>query len=232
MNKNKGCDTIKKKLLLILLLVLPINVYAVYDVVDSRCTTDIKESLREEAENFTYSLSKNIEDNDVYYNLELLNIGNNIYILNPDDNTTYYDDSTIKKIIPGSIIKLYIYGSNSTYCEGYKVNTINIQVPYYNKFSTNDLCNGYESYALCLSTANLSITEEEFELRMNNYISSLNKEDIKEEETNTTNTSNSKFDIVDFIIDYNEYISGLGMILLVIYITVLIERANKKRGIL
>ena len=231
---NKGCGIIKTRLILILifLLILPFNVFAVYEVTDSRCTTDIKLTLRDLASNVTYSISK-IKDNDeVFYNMEILNIDSSIYVIDSIDNNIYNIDSTIENITPGTIVKLNIYASDETYCEGYKIDTISVQIPYYNKYSENELCDGYEDYALCIENANVTITEDQFISQMNSYIASLNSESGEATESAEESSSSSKFDLVNFIIEYNEYLSGLGLILLVIYITVVIERANKKRGIL
>ena len=57
-------------------------------------------------------------------------------------------------------------------------------------------------------------------------------QDIQKTETNVEDNTKSPFDLVNFIVKYSDYISGLGWILLVIFIAVSIERANKKRGIL
>ena len=231
---NKGCDSIKKKLfILILFLILPINVFAVYDVIDSRCTTDIKTTLRETAKNFTYSIEKKEDNAGVYYNIELLNIDKTIYIKTSIDSNEYFSDSTLREVEPGTLLKLYIYASNKTYCEGYKINTISVQIPYYNKYSKDSMCIGYESYALCNPESNLNITRDEFETQMKVYIASLNNGSNDKEEENSNNENiDSSFDLVDFIIEYSDYISGLGWILLVIYIAAVIERLNKKRGIL
>ena len=229
---NKGSDNIKKAILILVLLVLPLNVFAFYEVVDSRCTMDTKIDLRETANNFTYSFEKVKNNNVVTYNLELLNVDKNISIENSLNKNIYYENAKILNINPGTQLQLYIYASGNTYCKGYKIKTVTIQVPYYNKYSENKLCLGHEDYALCDSTSNLSLTEKEFETQMNLYIESLNKKNTNETETNVEDNTKNPFDLVNFIVKYSDYISGLGWILLVIFIAAFIERANKKRGIL
>lgn len=229
---NKGSDNIKKIILLLALLVLPLNVFAYYEVIDSRCTMDTKIELRKIANNFTYSFEKSKSNNVISYNLELLNIDKNIYIENSTDQKKYYTNSKILNIKTGTQLQLLVYASNNNYCSGYKIKIVTIQIPYYNKYSENKLCMGHEDYALCNSTANLNMTEKEFETQMNIYIDNLNKKNNNEEINNIENNTQEKFDLVNFIITYGDYISGLGWILLVIFIAVFIERANKKRGIL
>ena len=221
---------IKVFILLILLLVLPTSAHAVYEVVDSRCTTDIKITLRSKASSFTYSVNK-INNNDVItYDLELLNIDKLIKVSNSINNVIYTSDGVINNIKPGTIVKLNISASDATYCNGYEISTRTIQIPYYNKYYKNDLCDGYEYYYLCKENSNVNLTDEQFKTNMKAYIDSLNKSN--EEENNNNNSSNNKFDIVAFIVKYNVYISGFGGILLVLYITYMIEKMNKERGVL
>jgi ABC-type antimicrobial peptide transport system permease subunit len=127
-------------------------------------------------------------------------------------------------------VKLNIYASDATYCNEYKVSTRLVQIPYYNKYYKNDLCNGYEYYYLCKENSDVRLTDEQFEKNMKAYIDSLKK--TNEEESNNNLQSNKKFDIVAFIVEYNVYISGFGGILLVIYITYMIKKMNKERGVL
>lgn len=218
---------------MIIFLILPINVFAVYEVIDSRCTIDIKTTLREKAENFTYSIEKIEDASGVDYNLELLNIDKSIYIKTSVDSNMYTKNSMIKEIRPGTLLQFYIYASNETYCEGYKIKTVSIQIPYYNKYSKDPMCVGYESYALCNPTSNLNITHDEFETQMKVYIASLNNGNTPDDKENVDNNKdNNNVDLVSFIIEYSEYLSGAGWILLVIYVAIVIQRLNKKRGIL
>ena len=220
--------------ILILLLVLPLKVNAVYEVTDARCTNDIKVSLRSKATNISYKINKNIDSkaSNVTYTVEFLNVDDDIYIVDSSNNKEYKNTFKIEGITPGANINFIMYAEDNTYCGGYLITSKAIQIPYYNKYSTNKLCSGYEDYTLCNENANISITEEDFEKRMKLYIESLkisttttSKEEKKDDTSNT-------FDIVSFIIRYNTYISGFGAILLVIYITVIINKKNKERGIL
>jgi len=222
---------IKAFILVILLLVLPTSARAVYEVVDSRCTTDIKITLRSKASSFTYSINK-INNNDVVtYDLELLNIDKLIKVNNSINNVVYTSDGVINNIEPGTIVKLNIYASDATYCNDYNVSTRIIQIPYYNRHYKNDLCNGYEYYYLCKENSNVKLTDEQFETNMKAYIDSLKKPN-EEENNNNNSSSDNKFDIVAFIVKYNVYISGFGGILLVLYITYMIKKMNKERGVL
>lgn len=211
---------------------LPIKAYAVYDVTDSRCTTDTKIFLLKQGLNVTYSVNKNIVNNETKYNLEILNINKYIYVTNNINKNIYREDSTIENINPGTKVILYVYATDATYCEGYKANTINIQIPYYNIYSTNSLCKGYETYALCNETSNINITEKEFEIQMKAYIESLKNNNNEKEETTDDTTTTNNFDIINFVVKYNIYISSFGVLLLIGYIVYMINKMNKERGIL
>jgi len=215
----------KKYYLLLLLILFPIKASAVYDVIDSRCTNDLKVSLREEAKEVTYRLSKTTTNNNVTYSLIFYNVSDNLYIT--DSSSNKYDDK-IDNLKPGTNLTINIYASNKNYCEGYKAGSRIISVPYYNKYSESELCTGYETYALCKEDANINITEEEFTTRMNEYINSLknNNDDIIEE-----NIENN-FNILDFIEEYGIYILGLIAIIIVIVVAAIIENKRKNKTIL
>lgn len=212
---------------------MPIKTKAIYEVIDSRCTDNLKMELRSLAAPITYKVTKVIDNNKVTYNVDLYNISETIYALDSSTNKKYtMNNSKITNVEPGTFLNIQLYANEKNYCNGYKIKTITIQIPYYNKYSTNELCKNYKDYILCSENISLNITLEEFELRMKNYISSLNK---KEETTNKEEEiikQDTKLTLFDFIIKYNKYISGFGAILLVIYITVIINNMNKKRGIL
>ena len=65
-----------KKLLylLFILMLFPVNTKAVHEVIDSRCTTTLKVSLREEGQSVTYRLSKVINDNNITYTAYFYNL--------------------------------------------------------------------------------------------------------------------------------------------------------------
>ena len=217
--------------MILVLLIIPNDAKAVHEVVDSRCTDNIKLSLREEAKNVTYNIFKVTDKNDVIYTVNLYGLTDNLIIKDTISNT-YVDGSVIKNVLPGTLLTLTIYASSNNYCEGYTIMTKTVQVPYYNKYSTSDLCIKYSDYSLCKENINISMTEEEFEKKMNAYILSIEGDQNQDGEDNVKDDTNLNFDIIGFIINYKNYISGFGGILLVIFITYLIEKSKKNRGIL
>jgi hypothetical protein len=209
-----------------------VKVKAVYEVTDSRCTTDLIVTLKDKVKDVYYKINKVVVNNEVSYELQLLNMDKDMYIVDSSNNKQYTYNSKIENIKPGTIIKLYIYASSNNYCNGYKLDTFTIQIPYYNKYSTSNICKGYEDYVLCKENSNVTMSEKEFNTVMNRYIKSLAENNENNEEEANTTTENNKFDLVNFIVKYNLYISGFGVVLLIIYIVVVIKITNKKRGIL
>lgn len=210
-----------------LVVLSPIRTKAIHEVIDSRCTDELKISLREEASLLTYRLSKVEKNGNVTYTLYFYNISDNLYVLDTKTNKKYYKNDKIEDINPGTILNLDIYAIDSSYCKAYKPDSRSIRVPYYNKFSTSELCIGHKEYALCKEDINVTLTEEQFKESLNKYIESL--EQKRTTTTKQTTNEGNKFNIFDFIIKYNEYISAFGVLLLIIYIVVDIKITNKKR---
>ena len=208
------------------ILLSPIKTKAVYEVEDPRCTKDIKISLREDGQLVTYRLTKVVSKENVTYTLILYNVTENMYVTDKDGNKI--NATKIENLKPGTSFSLSIYASDKSHCGGYKIASKIINVPYYNKYSTNELCNGYETYYLCKEDSNVNMTEKEFESNMKKYIESLNKKDDKEEEKNEDNS----FNILDFLNEYKYFfIGGIALIITVVLIIV-ISNKRKNKGIL
>ncbi len=222
-------DILKKVfyLLLLIILLFPIKSLARYEIIDSRCTDSLKSSLKSDANDVTYRLSKEIKKNKVTYNAIFYNLTKDMYIT--DANNKKYTSNTISNLTPGSKIQVIIYASSNTYCEGYKIITKIISVPYYNKYYKNEICRGYENYYLCKENSNVNLTEEEFNKKMNEYIESLK---VKETEEVKPEEDATKFDIISFILYYKYFfIGGISLIAITILIVV-INNKRKNRGIL
>ncbi|MBQ6282230.1 MAG: hypothetical protein IJK66_01685 [Bacilli bacterium] len=218
----------KLRYLLLMLLFIPITTLAKYDVIDSRCTNSFKTALRSDANDVVYRLSKNIENDKVTYKVIFYNITKHMYLA--DSNGKKYSSNVIDGLTPGSKIQVIIYASNNNYCEGYKILTKVINVPYYNKYSKSDLCKGYENYFLCKENSNVNLSEKEFEKKMNEYIESLNKREeteIKPQENDETN-----IDVLGYIYEHRHLIIVSLTIILLVLLRIIMKRRSKNRGIL
>ena len=209
-------------LFLLFILIIPIKTRAYYDVIDSRCTNSIKLDLKEKAEDVNYRLSRNSDDST--YTLTIYNLPSDLII--KDNSGNEIKDTKIVKA--GTKLILTMYASKNNYCAGYKAGSKLVSAPYYNKYSKNDLCIGYEDYYLCSENSNLNMTEEEFKTKMNTYIKSI-KEKEKQE---VVEIEEKKFDIIDFFKDYGIYILGGISIIAVIVVASIIENKRKNKDIL
>ena len=211
--------------LLVLVLLMPINTKAYHEVIDSRCTTSLKLSIKEEAEDVTYRLSKT-EEGEVLYNLIFYNLTDNLVLKDTDDNII--KNTRIDRLKPGSKLIINIYASNNNYCAGYKATTKIINVPYYNKFSKSEICQGYENYYLCDENTNINMTEEEFNGKMKIYIASLKNQERKLDLVEEDN----EFNLIEFVKKYGVYALGAIAIVGVIIGASAIENKRKNKGIL
>lgn len=217
--------------ILIFSLVLPINIYAYHEVIDSRCTDEIKINLRSKSEDIKYKVYK-MDTKDVLYKIVFFNIDDGLYILDKSNNKKYTSvNDTILNIKPGTVLTFYVYSLDSTSCNNYNTRIINMEIPYYNIYSTNELCKGHEKYYLCLENANINISEEEFISKMNSYINEINKKDINEEveDINQDIDDDNVFDIIQFISEYQIIIVVFNVLLFIILELIIIKKRREKR---
>lgn len=212
--------------LLFLFLLFPIKVGAIHDVIDVRCTNDLKVSLREEGQDVVYRLSKVLNENSVSYTAYFYNLTDNIYLT--DSNNNIYTSTKIENLKPGTTFTINIYASNKTFCNGYKILSKMISVPYYNPYFGSELCNGYENYSLCKENTNVTLSQSEFEKKINEY-----KESLKEDkEVVVDEIIEEEFSLIDFIFKYRYYLLGTISLISISVVVVIIKNSIKKRGIL
>lgn len=164
----------KKKLLLILLCIIPIYVNA-------ECSYSEKYELNALSSyiDYTYEYDENTE----LFNLKIININEKMElryennILKPNNGTV-----TIEKIEPGSNIKIGVYSTVENDCYNEYLRVIYISVPYFNRFYGSILCKGYEELNVCNSKfLDYQISNKNFITILNKYEFTLdNKEDIIE----------------------------------------------------
>lgn len=214
-------------LFLLVLLLIPNKVNAVYEIIDSRCTTELKTTLRNEASDVVYRFARTEQNGNVLYNLYFYNSTNNLYIKDSNDNI--YSNLKLENLKPGSKFNIYIYASNANYCSGYKVLTKLISVPYYNPYYGSELCEGISEYSLCREDVTVSLTKEDFEKKVKEYKESKNNNQDKEEEEYIYEKN---IDIIALIIEYKYYILAVLSVILIILSAIIINNKSKNKGIL
>lgn len=214
----------KKLLLFIIMLVLPITVFA---RAKTGCDYSIVSKLKKYASNVNIIYDYKIVDNEAVFSVTFNNIVSDIYIQDELTGANYYFENTnngelvINDIKNTKKLKYKILSRNSN-CNGEVLLTHYITLPVYNKYSTDPLCKGLENYKLCYTFLDTDITYEEFKKRIEEY--KKEKPAEKEEEKKVVNKKNDWDKFLDFMVKYGIYIVAVIAIL----ITVLSIRRSRK----
>lgn len=221
-------DGVRKFVLILMFLLLPISVSAYHEITNPNCTIDLKNSLRTSAFEIIYSNEKYIDSGVVYYKLSVRNISANLSMKDLDSNIIYNNDFSLNRIVPGTIRNFQIFANSKTPCEGYNVYTKIVSIPYFNKYSLDPLCEGYEDYVLCKEDSKINLTYEQFEDAINEYIESVNRPEPEEIiDDNKIEKKNFFKDVLKFL--YNNYVTILVSIIIVGTICIVIILLVKRR---
>lgn len=183
--------------------------------------------LKKIASNINTSYDYEIKNNEAYFEITLVNLNEEMYLVDTSNNKTYnYSSNTIKlnNYKSGSTVKFNVYPINSD-CADELLRTIVVVLPKYNSYYDDEICQGIEDYSLCQkwSTHNLSYTE--FVKKINIYKESLKKDNpviIQDED------DSSIFDLIlQFLIKYYY----IPLIVLIIGCGIGIYTLNKKSDI-
>lgn len=182
----------KKLILIILLLVIPIKVKASY------CNyMDIAE-YKNIASNISYSYEYEEIDDDVVFHVTLTNLDSKLYLVDSKKNTyNYMNDEMTIDARSGESLLFTVYATDK-YCKK-SLTTIRIQLPTYNKFYKDSICVGVENYNLCSKWSTHNLSYEDFVSNVRNYKLSIIPKDSKEE----TEDDNGILDfVIEFLIKY------------------------------
>lgn len=210
-----------KKLLVILVVFIfcPKNVKALL------CENIDKVRYKDLAKNISYSYDAVEKNGDVKFTVTFSNIPKEFAIKNVDRNEWYgYKNSELKisNLESNKNYRFDVYVESDDGCDNLVMYTFNINLPYYNKYYTDSLCNGIEQYKLCQKWVNTQYTYEEWKRQVNKYRDSL-KQDIQKEEEVKNKSWLEK--IVEF---YGQtYYIILPLVILIGGITIYVY--NKKR---
>lgn len=202
-------------ILFFLVMMLPSCVKA-----DSLCTYNYQSLMKKKASNVMPSYTYTENNDKVTFDITLTNMQPDLYlvvVVNSKTNQAknyYYSGSTemvLKGYNPGDKIKFQIRTNNSI-CDTSVLSTKYVNLPYYNKYYKDSLCEGKENYSVCYKWNQENMTQEEFEKR----VKELYNEQPKEEKE-TTNEPNVFDKIYSFLHDFYIYILvGIGLIMLLV----------------
>lgn len=142
------------------------------------------------------------KNNSVTFTVRLTNLNNKIYFV---DNTNYKkylytkDEIVISNYSDSQTIKYVFYPSDSS-CGNQPLYTINLTLPTYNKFYTDSICKGIESYSLCQKWSTHNLNYDKFIEKVQDYKNSIIIESPPEEIEEVTETFGNM--IISFLINY------------------------------
>ena len=214
----------KKICLFVLMLILPISVFA---RAKTSCDYSLMSKLKKYASNVNIIYDYRIENNEAYYNITISNLVPDIYVVDETFNNTYRYTNGGEVVIPNikntKKIKYKILSANAG-CPDEVLLTQYIKLPVYNKYSTDPLCDGLENYKLCYTFLDTDITYDEFKKKIEAY---KNKKPVEEEVITKKKNIKSDWDkFLDFMLQYGIYIAAAIAIIITI-ISVRRSRKNK-----
>lgn len=189
------------------------------------CKDSDKVNYQSLAKNISISYDYKEEGTKAKFNLTFSNIPEGFYLVeyNSEQNYPYVgSEITIPNLSQGRSFKFEVY-TTSLGCDNIVLYTHYVTLPYYNPYYTDSLCDNIKNYKYCNKWVNKKITYSEFKENVEKYRNNIKKEEIKEEEKQT-----SLFDtIISFYLDY--YYIILPIIILTGIVT--IRRSIRKQDL-
>ena len=214
----------KKLLLFIVMLVLPMAVFA---RAKTGCDYSLVSRLKKYASNVNVIYDYRIENNEAIFSVTFNNIVSEIYIHDEVTGANYYFENTnngelvINDIKNIKKLKYKVLSRNGE-CNDELLLTHYITLPVYNKYSTDPLCEGLENYKLCYTFLDTDISYDEFKQKIEEY--KKEKPAEKEEEKKKISEKSNWDKFLDFMVKYGIYIVAIIAIL----ITILSIRRSRK----
>ena len=215
-----------KKYILIALLLMPISVLARSK---TSCDYGLVSRLKGLASNVNITYSYEISNDMVKFNIELVNLNEDIYFVdNNTKNRYYYSDTvdgkiTLNNYLSGKV-SFTIYSNNSD-CLDEKLTVKYVNLPYYNKYYKYDECRGVEDFYICQKWVKYDGGYSDFLDDINSYKKSLDTNSLIIEDDN----KNWFDDFVGFFLSYY-YIVMPIMILFIVNIIYLFKYIKFKKN--
>ena len=211
-------------ILFTLVMILPIKVFGT-------CTVDDKIRYLTLSSNITTSYDY-VENNDkVTFSITIHNVHKDLVVKDNVNNRSYssnrndLNNYTISNLNDGTNYSFSIYAKSGD-CSYKLLNTVYVNLPKYNKYYKDPLCDGIEGYNLCQRWGEIGdIDYETFKLKVEEY----KKKTVIEEEPKNDDgkeTASLVEIIGDFWAKYYLYIT-IGTIVLLTPIIIIVNKKNK-----
>ena len=180
----------KKVLLFLILLILPIGAKGYY------CDYEDYNIAQKKASNVSSFVDYEMVNDEAIFTITIYNIKEFQTIKDVKNNKSYtYNGKEYIKINvtnPGTYT-FEVYSSEN-YCDDNYLNKIFVEIPTYNKYYKDELCSGIESYKYCQKWFSTKISYDQFKKAVLDYKKSIN-------EDNKSNTDDYK-SIYEYILEF------------------------------
>ena len=216
------------KRLLLLVIVLMFFPCMVSARSKTSCDYTLLSNLKKLSSNIDITYTYRIVDDNVYFDITIANIQNDIYFVdNKNDKTYNYVDTdngviTIRNYYSGKV--KYTFYSNNNECLNEKLSVRYVNLPYYNKYYNYEECIG-KNISVCNKWNSSYIDDYTFEKNIKNYNNQPNVSNDEE--------INKNLNIIDKIIiifSSYYYIVLPIIIILVVGILYLIKYIRNRRN--
>lgn len=181
------------------------------------------------AANISTAYSYQEKDNNVTFSITLVNLNEELYIVDTSSNKRYdykMDEITISDYKPGQTIKYNVYATNEN-CSSDLLYTIRVNLPDYNPYYSDPLCEGLENYIYCKKWYKHNLSYKAFKDKVETYRKSLNRNITIEEEIESSDENILLKLIIDLWINYYYII----LLVIIIVCSIVIYNINKKSNI-
>ncbi|MEG2232395.1 MAG: hypothetical protein RRY16_00225 [Bacilli bacterium] len=214
----------KKALFLILLLILPLKAEALF------CDYSKLASIRKETSNVNVMTSYELKENVITYYVTIYNLKENLYVIDKTTGKTYnYGNNSNNPseitimIAKGGTYRFDVY-SKLNDCNDSPLSSLYAELPVYNKYYSDSLCNDVREYKLCQKWFSTSLSYDVFKKNIIDYKKS--KEVIVDEDKDD-NYKNFYDYILEFYIKYYYYILPTIIVIGVVSIVIVKKKENK-----
>ncbi|MDD3392793.1 MAG: hypothetical protein PHE54_04565 [Bacilli bacterium] len=192
-------------ILFLLVMLFPLNIRASY-----YCDYSEKAKLKKLAANINTIYTPVISGDKATFNITINNIFDNLIVKDTSSGISYQGNEEITiKGYAGGISYLFEVYTDIEDCEDELLHVFYVNVPYYNPYYQDELCDGIEEYSMCQKWMSYKVDYEKFKTNIAIYKKTSEEEIIDEVVDEET--------WLDILLEYyGEYYSYLyGMIIII-----------------
>lgn len=154
--------------------------------IEAYCDNSTVSLMQQYSKDVTYSYTYNETNDNVTFDITFTNLKSTLLIKNPIDNKYYtnYSETTIKNLKPNTSYNFEIYASGL--CPSTPLKTLYIELPGYNKYYKDEICNGLEEFKYCQKWINLPFDYEKLKSEVTKYKESLKENEPQKKKEETT----------------------------------------------